>query len=548
MNKEKNINLPGKSNLRVRILGIWFFINACFSIFGVISLGILLFFLLTYRDYGFNVVIFIIDIILLGLSVFYTNVLFRIKNSLYRLEKNGYISALILFAIYIGTAVVYSILKIIFIKQEWWSIVLSVIAFALIVWFVYLLQSEKNSFVQTNPAEKKLLLKVIVTNALFLIIASYFLYQIIDNSKYDKYFIEGKKYNYEITNPAAVNGKLAFTLYRIKGDTHDYVAVYDDKELGVFDAQDFTAINGKLAYSMYSDKNKGWSVIYDGKEYEKLKILSGFSTKVFGYNGQLCWPVDNNDSSYIECNGTQITPSFDGKLYDPMVINGKLAFSNFKQEINRSNKIEEQIVTKARVYFDGQESEEYEDFGNIIPVGIYNDNGKLAYAAKKNGSWIIFYDGSVIIPSSNYIAIHSPIISVNGKIAYIAEIAGYKEFIVYGDQELGKEYDDIGLLSLFALDNKIGYVARKNEKDFIVYDGKKVGKEYDSIDMDSYGQNIINNKLCFRAKAGTEEFIVYDGKELGKNYDEITSLCLNLNGKLAYFVRKNGKDFAVIEK
>jgi len=48
--------------------------------------------------------------------------------------------------------------------------------------------------------------------------------------------------------------------------------------------------------------------------------------------------------------------------------------------------------------------------------------------------------------------------------------------------------------------------------------------------------------------ARTEEFIVYDEKELGKNYDEITSLCLDLNGKLVYFARKDGADFAVIEK
>ena len=70
-----------------------------------------------------------------------------------------------------------------------------------------------------------------------------------------------------------------------------------------------------------------------------------------------------------------------------------------------------------------------------------------------------------------------------------------------------------------------------------------IGKGYDSI-----GTIItINSILSFGVTDNKKVFIVYDGKEYGKEYDSVQSQ-IDVNGKLVYLAKKDGKSFIVMEK
>ena len=171
-----------------------------------------------------------------------------------------------------------------------------------------------------------------------------------------------------------------------------------------------------------------------------------------------------------------------------------------------------------------------------------------------------------------------------------------KNFLIHGNEELGKEYDRV--LSFFDVDGKVAYTATKDANSFVVYDGqviwegsawgkdtnlwqgvwyifdiggkpafpvreyipesrkrieyvlfdgKEIGGRYESVAAGGRLIKEINGKLAFTAKKEGKTFVVYDGKEFGKEY-ETASAPFDFEGKFAFFASKNEKVFIVVQK
>lgn len=115
--------------------------------------------------------------------------------------------------------------------------------------------------------------------------------------------------------------------------------------------------------------------------------------------------------------------------------------------------------------------------------------------------------------------------------------------------EIGKEHDLV--TGPTEIGNKLAYLAvndRNNffKNTFIVYDGKEIGKQYGFI-VDIYN---VGGKLAYTVSdeisPDAKTYLVYDGKEIGKgeNYDKL-KYPIEINGKLAYWVKKDGKSFII---
>ncbi|MDP6670851.1 MAG: hypothetical protein QGI60_03475 [archaeon] len=387
---------------------------------------------------------------------------------------------------------------------------------------------------------------------------------------------------YRVGSPYEVNGKLTYVAK--KGKENEYTSrtyagypfvVYDGEEQPEYkDIWDYPfEVNGKLTYIAGVLVGVGGVekevVVYDGKEQT---LEGGGSTReiscVGGVNGKLAYRLktypENPRPYELEKRSTRYVIVYDGErqpLYDyvkcPYEVNGKLIYWATNED-------------KEFIVYGGEEQKKYDEVENFLGV-----NGKLAYVAKEGRQQFVVYDGKehekyYQLIDQDRKAPYFPdsynlyLTEINGRLVYSAikkiedadTTYNYdleeKIFIVYGEEEVGTEYQDAS--SPIEVNGKLAYVAKEEDKQFVVYDGKEL-KKYDllggilgggcSLKFDMCLLE-VNGKLAYVAREGDKQFVVYDGKEL-KKYDDVERL-IEVNGKLAYIAKEGNKQFVVFDE
>lgn len=115
---------------------------------------------------------------------------------------------------------------------------------------------------------------------------------------------------------------------------------------------------------------------------------------------------------------------------------------------------------------------------------------------------------------------------------------GEKSFVVYGGQELGREYDSVQ--ALVRAGDKVGYMAVEDGKTFVVLDGQEYGRQYDVV----RSFRIIDGKAVYLARRNGKDFVVAGGEEIGMEYDSVSDFTV-FSGKIAYVAWKNGTPYVV---
>jgi hypothetical protein len=238
----------------------------------------------------------------------------------------------------------------------------------------------------------------------------------------------GQQY-YFADSPTGINGKLAYRASLNNNPSKSFI-VYAGQEIGKeYDSiKDPAGVNGTIAFLAYNSYTVKYFIVYDGQEIGKQYGSVDSPTSV---NGQLAY-VASNELPGNESGKTFIV--YDGKEYgiqykwveEPTDVNGRLAYlASYSSPYSP-------LPQQHFIVYDGQEiGKEYD---NVLCFG--NVNGKIAYTAQRNGTLFFVYEGN---ESKVYNPVCSPIM-VGNKIAYFAMEEDGKEFIVYGNQEIGKEY------------------------------------------------------------------------------------------------------------
>lgn len=302
---------------------------------------------------------------------------------------------------------------------------------------------------------------------------------------------------------------------------------------------------GDLATSMTQEATTRESpeFIEDEKHYQIGHIISWGDNIVYGVIDKI--ETDNHDWYYQQCfvmNGEEITKKYKEVKF-PIIVNNKLAF--IAAETTDGRKYKEFVV------FDGVEGKRYDTVENLTSLG-----GRVLYSTiNQNGNnrtdrtISIVADNKEIKTYSGYANI-SDFHVVDNKIFY--KVIDFDEktatlycFYVYGDNisEKGINFGDSeGII----IDGKLAYSLMKDKKYQIIFDNYK-SKEYDFNKNYPGGQSIgltnVNNKLAFIGRANGKEFVVFNGAEQ-KKYNYISTLG-NLSGKLFYIASDGENEFIV---
>jgi hypothetical protein len=278
----------------------------------------------------------------------------------------------------------------------------------------------------------------------------------------------------------------------------------------------YTELNGKIAYTVAKDGKT--SVYYDnqeiGKEYDSVGFLSAI-------NGKLAYVGMKNGKAGIIYDGQKEGLEYDSIRYiEP--IGGRMAYL-----ANQSNKI-------FIVYGEQELGKEYDEVITFSEV-----SGKMAYVARKDMSQFIVYDGKEI--GKEYDQAQDPI-EIDGKLAYVASKDGIY-FIVANGKEIAKEKGYTLIYNLKDVNGKIFYTGiTKDNKAVNVLDGVETQIEYDGIGFIVY----FDGKQAYSTYKEGKVYMIYNGKQYGE-YQEIKSY-LNLNNKLIYIAKKNGKWYQIEEE
>ena len=305
---------------------------------------------------------------------------------------------------------------------------------------------------------------------------------------------------------------------------------------------DLVDVGGKLAFK------DACCIFYDGKIFGDSYDAVGVPVSV---GGKLAYTARSELNIKTQYNRRKFVVVYDGEEHgteyenalEPIDIGGKLGYHAYN--VNEGIFTEYVILDgkEISVEYKGNRISEFKDIGTMYDVG-----GKLAFQAKIDWKFILFYDGKEI--GSQYDRKGLPA-NIGGKLAYVAE-KGDRYIIVYDGSEIGWQYDSIESLSqdkfkeekyFLNVNNKLAYIAKKGEKEIIVFDGEEIGTQYDRV---GYAVN-IGGKLAYAAEKDDDVFIVYDGIEVGKQYDGISAI-IDVGGKLAYKAEKDGVYFIVVEK
>jgi hypothetical protein len=162
---------------------------------------------------------------------------------------------------------------------------------------------------------------------------------------------------------------------------------------------------------------------------------------------------------------------------------------------------------KQVVVYDGKEyGEEYDDV-KIASISIFDIGGKLAYLALKNNLTYLVLEGQIV--GRGYARIYPPVTSVNGSLLFAASdtepeqicyshedcmMVPTKVFLVYGDQEIGKQFGSVHIWCLGACTNPparvvkgiLLYVAENESKYYLVYGETIVGEGKPSPDLKEF--------------------------------------------------------------
>lgn len=178
----------------------------------------------------------------------------------------------------------------------------------------------------------------------------------------------------------------------------------------------------------------------------------------------------------------------------------------------------------------------------IIFAGCVQEGGETTFELPQNSSIITLNGTEFIEQELSYDEIID-IAEINNKPSYLVGVQNdsvYKRFILYENEEIGKEYKNIH--SQLEIDGKLAYNAFDGEESFIVFDGEEIGRKYEGV----YSPVEVDDKLACLAKEESQSFIVYKGQEIGKDYDRVSDPT-EINEKLAYIAKEDTKEFLVYE-
>jgi peptidoglycan hydrolase-like protein with peptidoglycan-binding domain len=370
----------------------------------------------------------------------------------------------------------------------------------------------------------------------------------------------------------------------------------------LYDNIQIASLKGGLSY--FAEDGKDFLVIENGTESKRYTIssfndfLRTDSANFVILNGKAAYRIQTNTGSFITYNGTDLGNQYN-RVDELRVRDNKLAYvaTRGKKQLMVFNGIEGKeydLIKQSGEVYDYLESsdkkllyvgtntsststENFIVYGGIETKQKYKTimepievDGKVAFVVEENGSSFIVYDGQEISKKYTNIIGNPQVSEADAK---FAEFAGYYEDDVYGNylQKLngqlvfiaqkgkgvvvvngiieGKIYDSISNLKI--INNKIVYVARNGDKMFVVNYGIE-GKKYDVIENNLVD---INGKLAYSALNKNSKgefgvgsrFVIFDDVEVAKAYDvdtgEATEYIKNINGKLAYKVKRGGRSF-----
>ncbi len=188
-----------------------------------------------------------------------------------------------------------------------------------------------------------------------------------------------------------------------------------------------------------------------------------------------------------------------------------------------------------------EQETDYDEISDLSEI-----NGKLTYLAKENREYggcdtFIVYGGEEV--GKEYYRVSDPV-EVNGKLAYLAkensEYGGYDTFIVYGGEEVGKEYFRVvsppkeinGKLAYIAEEEE--YVSEKGRKEFIVYDGERVTEGYYKIGCLKEVGGKLTYLIAQEVNNESKDFVIWGGEKEGGYWDIGCSDIMEIGGKLVY--------------
>jgi len=322
-------------------------------------------------------------------------------------------------------------------------------------------------------------------------------------------YFDGKMIGQEFDNFANlidVNGKLAFTAQ----ENDKYFVYYDGQLLGEeYDNAMFPhIIGGKLVY--LAEKGGKFYVIMDGQEvggpYDKVQ-RTGSTEPVFFFDigGSLAYSAERGDEIFIVYKGKELGKEFSG-LSIPYNDAGSLAYIGHDYGTPNS---------RSKVIFESKETlilEPHSVIGHPVELenGIY-----LEIYDQTTDTTRLFYKGEWTKPYAKIDGWPSSVFELEGKLMYVAEDPEGKRFVVWGDKELGKEYDQVW--GIHRIGDTFVYAVNEGEKVFLVYEGGEVGREYDTT---------VSNP-----------FDIFDQLDVS-----------DIGGKLGFIAQRDGKHFIVVEK
>ncbi len=187
----------------------------------------------------------------------------------------------------------------------------------------------------------------------------------------------------------------------------------------------------------------------------------------------------------------------------------------------------------------GKESPAYDMNLNIDPIVFGPEDYRLAYAVKKNGSWMMVVDGREG-PGYVDIALGSIALNPDGKgFAYVAAVPG--EWVVAENGRHSPAYDETaggGLLTYSADGRHLIYGARKDKKWFIVLDNKP-GPELDYKEITAPTFSPDGKHVMYTGRRNKSWFVVTDGKA-GPAYDSVHKPLLTNEG--VHYLAERGSD------
>ena len=153
-----------------------------------------------------------------------------------------------------------------------------------------------------------------------------------------------------------------------------------------------------------------------------------------------------------------------------------------------------------------------------LRLGIGEDIYEASIVDSGNGyeNWTLRKNGEVVVEEKGHFApynINQSLLNVNGKIAW--EFADVDHpTIIYDGIDLQNKYELEAAYIPNVINNKLIFVAKKEDRYFVIYDGQKLGPEFDSIEVgyccDETGYSIRRpfNQYWFWGSRGGRSYIV----------------------------------------